>query len=150
VPNEIEVTALCQSSDGHFLLPAGTAEPGSHVLVQGAGATLILKRGYKGETAGTGACVSGSALSVLGGEGSTVSYRGIGTLERIVRDRRLLLQAVISLLTFVGACLTAYTAWIKTNASTAATGWEQDTAAIALIIAALLALLKLYREINEL
>jgi hypothetical protein len=87
-------------------------------------------------------------LSSLGGEGAEVEYRGVGFFELIWRDVGLRLQVLISVVTFVASIITAYNTYLKNGKDTS--DFTSHTAFVAVVLAFVLALAKLYKDYNDL
>lgn len=149
----IAVTATCSNppDDTRILLPKGLPEENvpkeGHVLVAGNGKERVLKVGRRAD-ARAYACVSSGVLHIFGAKGVQIEYEGIGLGRRFLKDNALFLQLSISVLTWVGAVVSATGTYIK-NYSVTATPWEQNTAILTLLIAAVLATFKLVKEIHE-
>lgn len=149
--SQIRIVTGCNPTpdDKTLLLPQGTTLSGKrHVLITTpTGKKKLLKCSTRGD-GGLGACVSPGTLQSLGGE-ADVTYSGVGMWGRIPHDPMLRLQALISVLTLVAAGLSAYGTWIKSTTGSSATSWDRQTATIVLIIAAVLAAAKFYKEVKE-
>lgn len=82
------------------------------------------------------------------GDGVSVSFKPIGFWGRVWRERKPFLQLVIAAFTWIGALIAAWGTWLKSTGDKATT-WESETAAIVLILVAVLATLKFIKETNE-
>lgn len=152
---KVRVGAVCAQmpDDKTILLPkmADTSALSSvkHVLVSAPQDKKKLLKWSQRSDGGLGACVSPSVLRALGGE-VEVTYEGAGLGKRLQLDAALRLQALISLLTVIGAGLSAYGTWFKNTTGSTANAWDRQTATLVLIVAAALALAKFYKEVKEL
>lgn len=148
---EVQLTSFCQPApaDGQILIPIDAPDVGkSHVYVTAGSAKAILKAGRRADN-GAGACVGPGILAQFGGGTPSVSYRGIGTVERVWRDRWLLLQLGIAVLTVIGTILTTMSAYFR-NTSATATAWDGKTAVFVLAFAAAGAVAKFIKELRDL
>jgi hypothetical protein len=106
-----------------------------------------MRPGIRGDT-GTSACVNGSTLAAFGNEGAHVRYRGIGFFGTLRRDPWLSVQFAISLLTLAGAGITIYITYVKASAPDAGS-FANNTAVGALVIAAVLSVLKFLKDYHD-
>jgi hypothetical protein len=136
-------------ADDTILLPRQTTRPDGHrLLVEGNSKSKLMKAGSRSDD-GTAACVSGATLIVLGGEGGEVSYKGVGFVGVLTRDRSMLVEFLILILTAVGTLITAWLTYIKNEADSAG-DFANNTAMVALVIAVVLALLKFLKDYRDL
>lgn len=145
------ITAQCapEAADGRLLLPKQHAEPSkSHALVRwGADGRKVMKLGQRTD-AGTAACVPASMLAAMGGAGAEVSVEPIGFVKRVRYDVDLALQVLIALLTAVAAGFGVIGTYLSSSAEKA-TNFEQDTAMVILVVAAVLAVAKLVKDLRD-
>lgn len=147
----VGITSRCAPSppDGQILLPVGTTPPsGRRVLVEGNDNSKLMKVGIRADS-GEAACLGGGALASFGGEGAEIDYCGVGFLGILRRDRWLALQFVASLLTVVGALITAWLTYGKNSAEDAGS-FANNTAVVALAIAAFIAVVKFIKDYRDL
>lgn len=153
---QINVVSGCRDTpdDKTFMFPKGAKPEGvsgkRHVLVRAGDRKKLLKISERSD-GGEGACVSASTRSSFGADDVvSVTYDGIGFWGRLRHDSGLRLQALIAILTLVAAGLSAYGTWFKNTTSTSATTWDRQTATLVLATAAVLALLKFWKELKDL
>jgi len=153
--DQATITARCTTlpDSKHILLPKDldpARRPSESRLLLTAGTTeRIVGHALRTDT-GQSACVSPELLAALGGEGATITYRGISFWGRLGRDGSLQMQLAIAVLTLISALLSAWGTWLKSSDAAKATPWEQHTGVIVLIVAAALAWLKFRKEVTEL
>jgi hypothetical protein len=119
----------------------------SRVLVWNKEKERILRFSSRSDD-GSSACVDPSVLATFGTKGVTVEFQGISLWGRFLRDRMLFLQLTIALLTLAGAVFSIIGTYVKSTGDKA-TPFEQETAVVVLVIAAVLAWLKLIKEVLE-
>lgn len=149
--SKVRVTSRCapSPSDGQILLPEEAKLPkGRRVLVSGNQKSKLMKVGVRSDS-GQAACLGGGALSRFGGEGAEVEYRSVTFLGVLWRDKWLGLQFVASVLTTVGALITAWLTYGKNSADDAGS-FANNTAIVALVIAAIIAIAKFVKEYRDL
>jgi hypothetical protein len=151
VAEQVALTALCSPAplDDQILLPVGTNVPSAKRLLVTANRKSKLMQGGLRADHGEGACVTASTLAFFGGAGAVVSYRGLGFWQLIWRDGGLRLQLLISLVTLIGAVITAYNTYLKSTGKDAAT-FTSKTALTALVVAFVLAVLKFIQDYRKL
>lgn len=143
----VQVTGACSGTpDNRVLLPQGT-EPQSRLLIESTSGKRWLITGGLRTDRGEGACVSGATLQRLGGERASVKYRAATTLDTLRYRPWTLVQAIVSILTFVGVLITAWAGFLKSNDPTGE-GFVYQTAAVALFIAVVGAVSKLWKELR--
>ena len=126
------------------LLPKG-APVVARVLVKGTnGRVRYLAAGTRTDE-GTGACLPGNLLAVLGGEDAHVSYRAATWWDVVRYKPGVKAQLGVAGLTFVAAILAAISAYAGTRSATTPT-FTADAAPWVLGIAFVLAAYKLYTD----
>jgi hypothetical protein len=148
----VKIVSSCSpaAAGEEILFPKGSEAPAKRLLVKpfegSDGDAMVLSPGVRSDN-GTAACVSGSALSALGGANATVSYRELSFLGVLRRNGWLTLQLVIVVLSLAGALIGAYGTWIKSSGEPS--GFANGTAVVVFAISALLALTKFLKEYRE-
>ncbi|HEX7168535.1 MAG TPA: hypothetical protein VF230_16255 [Acidimicrobiales bacterium] len=148
--SKVKITSKCAPppADGQILFPSGSPTPaGRRVLIEGNHTSKLMKAGMRSD-GGNAACLLGGALAGFGGEGAEIDYRTVGFLGVVSRDRWLALQFLVSLLTTLGALITAWQSYITDSAADGS--FANDTAVAALVIAAVIAIVKFIKEYREL
>lgn len=148
---EIRVVSACSPppTDSAIFFPTNVAFPrGRRLLVEGGATSRMMKPGVRTD-AGDAACVSGATLAAFGGHNAKVRYRALSLAGVLRRDRWLVSQFVVSVLTLFATVITAYLTFIKNNAANA--GDVANQAAFWLLSSAtVVAILKFLKEYREL
>ncbi len=131
---------------GMILLPAGSAAL-SRVVVQAAnGRSRLLSAGQRGDE-GTAAVLPGDLLALLGGRDAHIRYRP-ATWRDVIRFKPMIkVQLGVTLLTLIAATMAAITSYVGTR-STSTPAFTAEAAPWVLLIALVLAVWKLYSDIQ--
>lgn len=138
---------------GVVKLPKTAPElPTPRVLIRSGDKTRLLKLDYRSD-GGAGACLSERDHRALG-KAADGEYRNVTTREALRLDPSLRLALLTTVLTFASAALGIYLTFDKATAPDTATGVGPSTGALAVatvvaLLAFILALLKLNKDLNE-
>ena len=114
----VAITSRCGcATSGTFLLPRGNAQLSSILVTTSGGKRRLFNGGIRNEE-GTAACVPASAAGDLGGEGAEVTFRPARAVDVIRYRPSTLANVIVTVLTFVGAVVTAYEGFIKAHSDT--------------------------------
>ena len=137
----VQLTTLCTAlQPGTLMLPTGAMAPGSLVLLRQGEKVRLLKCGRRSDP-GDFACADGSIVN----DGASAQYAKAHWWQVLRYSTSAKLQSAIAVLTVMSTLLAAFVTFFN-NASSDKNPFAARTAFVALLVAAVLAVVKLVKD----